>query len=86
MYVRAQYRRRGIGTALVKTLVEHCEARSVVAIELWTAKDGPGRSLYTKAGFRAVGTKGPGFENAPDRPDEIRMRLDLTDKTARDIA
>jgi GNAT superfamily N-acetyltransferase len=79
MYVRAEYRRRGIGARLVNTLIEHCAAGDVQAIELWTAKDGPGRSLYEKQGFRKVDMKGPGFEDVDDRPDEIRMRLDLAD-------
>ncbi len=82
MYVRADYRRRGIGAHLVRALTAHSVARGVKAIELWTAQDGPGRFLYARTGFREV--SGPGFADAvtltgrtpSDR--EIRMRLDLS--------
>ena len=78
MYVKAPYRRRGIGTRLVETLIEHCGDGGIEAIELWTAREGPGRFLYAEQGFRWVRGKGPGFGEAPDSPDEIRMRRDLT--------
>jgi ribosomal protein S18 acetylase RimI-like enzyme len=83
MYVRAEYRRRGVGTCLVGALIEHCVTHGVMAIELWTAKDGPGRLLYEKSGFRQTGGPGNEFRNkevpCPYSPsdDEIRMRLDL---------
>ena len=75
MYVRAEYRRRGIGSRLVNALVKHCTAAGVQAIELWTHHDGPGRFLYEKYGFYKVAIKGLGFEEADDRSDQIRMRL-----------
>lgn len=89
MYVRAEYRRRGIGTRLVQTLIEHCAAKGAQAIELWTAQDGPGRALYAKLGFRRTAKPGPEYEcvdaETGRRPglDEIRMRLDLMDKVRR---
>jgi GNAT superfamily N-acetyltransferase len=81
MYVNATYRRRGIGTSLVRALIAHAQAHGVHAIELWTAPDGPGRPLYEQLGFRE--TAGPGIEfrevAARSRytpgTDEIRMRL-----------
>jgi GNAT superfamily N-acetyltransferase len=81
MHVVSAYRRRGIGTCLVQAMIDHCAAGGVRAIELWTAKEGPGRFLYGKLGFRPVDEKGPGFEDAMDRPDEMRMRLDLVQST-----
>jgi GNAT superfamily N-acetyltransferase len=84
MYVRAEYRRRGIGTRLVQALIEHCASQGVQAIELWTAEEGPGRQLYRRLGFRRTGGPGPGYEQVdaatgrPPAADEIRMRLKLS--------
>jgi GNAT superfamily N-acetyltransferase len=81
MYVRQDFRRRGIGAKLVRELIAHCAARGVGAIELWTASGGLGRALYERVGFRAVTGPGPEFSDVLDptryepRPDEIRMRL-----------
>ena len=85
MYVRAEYRRRGVGTRLVRALIEHCAANGVKAIELWTSEDGSGRLLYEKMGFYV--TEGPDKEfkdkevlcaYSPSSADEIRMRFDLS--------
>lgn len=81
MYVRAAYRRRGIGTQLVRELIAHCAAKSVKVIELWTAHNGLGRILYEKAGFRVVDGPEMAFEKetilCPHIPseDETRMRF-----------
>ena len=86
MYVKADYRRRGIGTRLVQALIRHCRSEGVRAIELWTAENGPGHLLYGKLGFRVADMPGPGFENVDaatgrsQRADEIRMRLALTER------
>jgi GNAT superfamily N-acetyltransferase len=77
MYVRADLRRRGVGTRLVQTLIDHCAARQVQAIELWTVHDGPGRLLYSRLGFRVVPAPGPEFHPPPVWRDQLRMRLDL---------
>jgi GNAT superfamily N-acetyltransferase len=83
MYVRAEYRRRGIGTRLVQALIEHCATQGARAIELWTARDGLGRRLYAGLGFCRTDRPGPGYERVEAEtgyrpgPDEIRMRLDL---------
>jgi glycine/sarcosine N-methyltransferase len=86
MFVRADYRRRGVGTALVRALIEHSRAHGARAIELWTGPDGPGRWLYQALGFRQTEGLGPEFamENPnpyrcvpPPDHDQIRMRLDL---------
>lgn len=83
MYVRREFRRRGIGTRLVRALLDHCLAKKAAAVELWTGKDGPGRKLYESLGFRI--TVGPGAEyidlvcrtNYTPGDDEIHMRIDL---------
>jgi GNAT superfamily N-acetyltransferase len=83
MYVRAAYRRHGVGTALVGALLAYCAAQGAPAIELWTAGEGLGSHLYRRLGFRWV--EGPGCEfqgggartgRAP-RAEERRMRRDL---------
>jgi GNAT superfamily N-acetyltransferase len=87
MYVDAAHRRRGIGSALVQTLIDHSRTRAVRAIELWTAPDGTGRQFYHSLGFRL--TAAPGLEFADIQrltrytpsQDEIRMRLDLLPDT-----
>jgi GNAT superfamily N-acetyltransferase len=83
MYVRATFRRRGIGQQLVKTLVEHCRKQGVTVIELWTAPDGAGRKLYETLHFQQVDQPGKAFVNLravtgyTPGPAEIRMRLQL---------
>jgi GNAT superfamily N-acetyltransferase len=83
MYVNAACRRLGIGTALVRALIDHSRAQGVHTIELWTAASGPGRWPYQALGFRETGGPGVEFEDVTARtgytpgPDEIRMRLDL---------
>lgn len=83
MYVRADYRRRGIGQQLVVTLVTHCCNQGATIIELWTAAAGPGRRLYASVNFQPVDQHGPAFANVIAatgyRPgsDEIRLRLQL---------
>jgi glycine/sarcosine N-methyltransferase len=90
MFVRADYRRRGVGTALVRALIEHSRAHGVRAIELWTGPDGPGRWLYRALGFRQTEGLGPEFSLDNPTPHrympapgdgQIRMRLDLQGET-----
>ena len=84
MYVRAEYRRRGIGTRLVQALIDHCKSKAVKAVELWTAPDGLGRILYKKLGFRVADK--PWMElnelnyrmNSAPGKGEIRMRVNLS--------
>jgi GNAT superfamily N-acetyltransferase len=80
MYVRKEFRQRGIGTLLVKTLIEHCVENNVGIIELWTAGDGLGRPLYEKLGFRKIEAMGGEPEYAKRGSHEIRMRLVLASK------
>ncbi len=86
MFVRAEYRRRGVATSLVRALIEHSGSHGVCAIELWTGPNGPGKFLYQTLGFRQ--TEGLGPEFSRDNPTQhryfpaegdgqIRMRLDL---------
>ena len=83
MYVKASYRRLGVGTALVEALIAHSHIQGIHVIELWTAANGPGRRLYHALEFRE--TEGPGveFKDITTRTrympgaDEIRMRLEV---------
>jgi GNAT superfamily N-acetyltransferase len=83
MYVAASQRRRGIGMALVRALLDHCRTQRVRAVELWTEAGGVGQQLYTRFGFRIVTGKGPEFVDvqAEDRyrpsSEEVRMRLEI---------
>ena len=83
MYVGADYRRRGIATCLVQTLLDHCKTQSIKAIELWTKMDGLGRRLYEQMGFKITSAPGAEFSNLSYKTnfipgeDEIRMHLDL---------
>ena len=83
MYVRAEYRRRGIGGYLVQALIDHCQFHSIKAVELWTGKDDVGRRLYERMSFKITGRPGKEYPdlllqtNYIPGKDEIRMRLDL---------
>ena len=83
MYVRAEYRRRGIGACLVRLLIDHCQLHSIRAVELWTGKDGLGQRLYKRMSFTITGRPGKEYPdlllqtNYIPGKDEIRMRLDL---------
>ena len=79
MYVRVEFRRRGIGTLLVQTLINHCIEKKVDIVELWTADEGPGRFLYEQFGFRQVEITDKALGCKPDDNDQIRMRLAVTD-------
>ena len=77
MYVRAEYRRRGIGNLLVQALIEHCKQKKVSTIKLWTSDDGLGHSMYAKCGFRRVALEGDELSHERAIQGEIRMCLEL---------
>lgn len=77
MYVRQEYRRLGIGTLLVRALIEHCQQAGVPEIRLWTEKEGPGRFLYSNLGFRQVEPLGEDRNHFRFLQGEIRMQKDL---------
>jgi ribosomal protein S18 acetylase RimI-like enzyme len=77
MYVSQDHRRRGIGRALLRTLIDHIAASPEIrTIRLWvTATQVPARRLYESLGFRVVGVdegewvmeRPIGLEQAPTR-------------------
>jgi GNAT superfamily N-acetyltransferase len=82
MYVRSEYRKRGIGACLVQVLLDQCKVHGVEIVRLWTASDGPGRRLYEHMGFQVISW--PGEEemaeliertNYTPGEDELRMQL-----------
>lgn len=88
MYVKQEHRRQGIGTQLVRALIARCSTNGIRAVELWTPENEEGHSFYETLGFEKVDKPLLGFaavEQATRRgpnPQEIRMRLVLTEKTA----
>jgi GNAT superfamily N-acetyltransferase len=83
MYVAAAQRRRGIGAALVRALVDHCRAQGVRVVELWTEEGDVGQQLYHRLGFRVVAGEGAEFRDAQAEHryqpgvSELRMRLKI---------
>ncbi len=63
-------------------LTAHGAANGASAVELWTARHGPGRRLYESLGFRETPGPGEAFRGVIARTgyepgeDEIRMRRD----------
>ncbi|HXH22588.1 MAG TPA: GNAT family N-acetyltransferase [Dehalococcoidia bacterium] len=53
--VGREWRRRGIGTALVDYVVGVARARGLWSVHLEVRADNPARKLYHRAGFRRVG-------------------------------
>jgi ribosomal protein S18 acetylase RimI-like enzyme len=62
IYVRKGYRSKGIGTAMVKFLIEHCKTVGYEGIRIVTEKDNiRAINFFKKFGFRFVGA-GYGYE------------------------
>ncbi len=77
MYVRAEYRQLGIGSALVQALIDHCRQQGATRIRLWTDPDGPGKFLYAKLGFQRVEPEGEERTFFRCLEGEMRMCLEL---------
>lgn len=83
MYVKAAYRRQGIGRLLVEVLVAHCQASGMRTVELWTDAGGLGQPFYEQLRFCQVPTPGSGFEavnqatRRTPKIGDIRMQLIL---------
>ncbi len=77
MYVRDEYRRRGIGTLLVQALIVHCKRQGASMIKLWTSDDGLGQFLYAKCGFRRVALQGDELGHKRALSGECRLCLEL---------
>ena len=76
MYVRPSARGRGVGEALVASVLEWARARDATSVHLWvTEANGPARLLYERCGFTATGERQP----LPSNPGlaEVGMRFPL---------
>ncbi|WP_248926196.1 GNAT family N-acetyltransferase [Paenibacillus hamazuiensis] len=58
MAILPAYRGQGIGTALMKALVEYGRAAGIQAISLSVDPSNPAMSLYKRTGFKEVGIEG----------------------------
>ena len=74
--VSPDYRRRGIGQALVNALVEHLQQNKVIALLLEVrVSNAPAIALYESLGFEQVGRR-PKYYHNP-REDALIMRKEL---------
>ena len=74
--VSPDYRRRGIGQALVNALVEHLQEQKVIALLLEVrVSNAPAIALYEGLGFEEVGRR-PKYYHNP-REDALIMRKEL---------
>jgi GNAT superfamily N-acetyltransferase len=76
MYVRPQARGRGVGEALIATVIDWAAARNAASVHLWvTETNKPARLLYERCGFTPTGERQP----LPSNPSlaEIAMSRPL---------
>ena len=76
MYVRPRARGRGVGEALVATVIDWAGNRNAERVRLWvTETNAPARALYERCGFTLTGDRQP----VPSNPslDEVAMTRPL---------
>ena len=74
--VSSDYRRQGIGQALIKSLVAHLQQKNVIALLLEVRVSNiPAIALYEKLGFEQVGRR-RGYYHNP-REDALILRKEL---------
>ena len=76
MYVRPRARGRGVGEALVATVIDWAGNRKAECVHLWvTETNAPARALYERCGFAPTGERQP----VPSTPglDEVAMTRPL---------
>lgn len=60
MYVRPRARGRGVGEALVATVIDWATERQATTVHLWvTETNAPARALYERCGFALTGEQQP---------------------------
>jgi GNAT superfamily N-acetyltransferase len=72
MYVRPRARGRGVGEALIATVIDWAAARNATSVHLWvTETNKPALLLYERCGFTLTGERQP----LPSNPalDEVAM-------------
>jgi len=76
MYVRPRARGRGVGEALIATVIDWATARNAKSVHLWvTETNKPARLLYERCGFTLTAERQP----LPSNPtlDEVAMSRSL---------
>jgi ribosomal protein S18 acetylase RimI-like enzyme len=58
MAVRSEYRGRGIGTELLKTLLEQAKMKGIYKLSLSVDPNNPAMNLYKRFGFKEIGKEG----------------------------
>jgi GNAT superfamily N-acetyltransferase len=60
MYVRPRARGRGVGEALIATVIDWAQARNAASVHLWvTETNKPARLLYERCGFSLTSERQP---------------------------
>ena len=60
MFVRPQARGRGVGAALIDTIIGWAQARDATSVHLWvTETNKPARALYERCGFTVTAERQP---------------------------
>ena len=76
--VNEEYRRKGVGTMLLKAFIEEMQKKGVLWISFWTGKDLEevgGYSFYEKMGFKKVYIQEDYFnKDVPTRLFVMRLR------------
>ena len=76
MFVDGTVRRRGVGVALVESIVDWARARDAARLTLWvTSTNEAALALYSRCGFRPTGATRAGAHDLI--PVEVEMAHDL---------
>ena len=80
--VAHEFRRRGVGRALVETLIALAAAREAKSVFLEVAVNNPGATeLYRRLGFDVAGRRKNYYQDpSGNRMDALIMKYDLTNK------
>ena len=74
MYVRPRARGRGVGEALVATVIAWARNRNAAEVHLWvTETNAPARALYERCGFTLTGERQP-LPSAPSLGEVAMIR------------
>lgn len=56
LYIRKEYQKAGIGTALVRATAVHCAGQGATSLFAWVLAGNPNRQFYERLGAKAVET------------------------------